>query len=76
MLKNPFKLTKSFSAQYYNIAQQFTFMYVRTHVHMYICMYVRTYVCMYVWTYVLYMYVSMYVRTYVCIVSFLMIKWG
>ena len=48
MFKNPFKLTRSFSAQYYNIAQQFTFMYVR----MYICIYVCMYVCMYKWMYV------------------------
>ena len=37
MLKNPKKLSKSLSAQYYNIAQQFTFMCV--------CMYVCAYVC-------------------------------
>ena len=28
MCKNPEKISKSLSAQYYNIAQQFTFMYV------------------------------------------------
>ena len=32
MLKNPLKLTNSLSAQYYNIAHQFTFMYVCTYV--------------------------------------------
>ena len=36
MLKNPKKLTKSLSAQYYNDSQQFTFMYVCTYVRMYI----------------------------------------
>ena len=39
MLKNPLKLTKSLSAQYYNIAQQFEFLYACTYVHMYVCMY-------------------------------------
>ena len=48
MLKNPKKLSKSFSAQYYNIAQQSTFVY--GHVRIYICRptYVRMYVCAYV----------------------------
>ena len=36
MLKNPKKLSKSLSAQYYNIAQQFTFMYVCMYVPMYV----------------------------------------
>ena len=40
MSKNPKKLSKSLSAQYYNIAQQFTLMYV-CYVHIYVC----TYVC-------------------------------
>ena len=44
MLKNPKKLSKSLSAQYYNIAQQSTFMYVYTYVRMYVCMYVPIYV--------------------------------
>ena len=39
MSKNPKKLSKSLSAQYYNIAQQFTLMYV-CYVHIYIRMYV------------------------------------
>ena len=36
MLKNPKKLSNSLSAQYYNIAQQFTFMYVCMYVPMYV----------------------------------------
>ena len=36
MLKNPKKLSKSLSAQYYNVAQQFTFMYVCMYVPMYV----------------------------------------
>ena len=36
MLKNPEKLSKSLSTYYYNIAQQFTFMYVCTYVPMYV----------------------------------------
>ena len=63
MLKNPLKLTKSLSAQYYNIAQHISFLYVCTYVRMHVYTYVRrTYVCIYVCMY--------------AFVSFLMIKSG